>query len=299
MNEEIKNIEPVQMKARSIRASEEVFNKFKEISEAFGSQGDCLEQLIAAYEINIAKHTLKGLETDISDYQSHIDSIQRAFIHVLELNSNAEDRIKADFRALIESKDKTIIELQNNADELRKNLEEAKITYTSKIETLTIENNSLTSENSDILKHLSIVEKSLFEKESIISDKQTIIDNLNAEMTEYKEFKEINSKLINNISDLEKELKINADVATQNAAKIETLEQKIKALEEEYQKELAITAKEYEADKKAAVLDVREQLQTKIEKQAERIAELMEQVNKINAANMELKHSNNITLPKQ
>lgn len=290
MNEETKNTtEMVQMKTRSIRASEEVLNKFKELSENFENQSDCLEQLITAYEINTAKHTLTGLTTDISDYQSHIDSIQRAFLHVLELNSNAEERIKANFRASIESKDKYIIELQHNADELKKNLEEVKTAYENKFDTLAAENNSLNVEKSDILNRLDIAEKAASEKDSIITDKQLIIDSLNAKIEEYKGLKEINAQLSDSIAELEKTLKIKADSETKNAARVAELEKQIKAAEESYKKELSIMLKECEADKRAAVLDVREQQQAKIENQAEKIAELMEQVNRLSAENMELK----------
>lgn len=289
MTDETKSNDTVQMKTRSIRASEEVLNKFKALSEEFENQSDCLEQLITAYEINTAKHTLTGLETDISDYQVHIDSIQRAFLHILELNSHTEERVKAQFRASIESKDKSIIELQHNADELRKSIEEVKANYESRLEMLETENNSLNSEKFDIMNRLTTSEKLLSEKDSIITDKQIIIDNLNAEIAGYSELKEINAELSVNISELEKTLKIKADSEVKTAARIEELEKHIKASEEEHKKELAITTKECEADKRAAVLDAREQQQAKIEKQAEKISELMEQINKITAENMELK----------
>lgn len=290
MTEETKSTtEVVQMKTRSIRASEEVLNKFKELSESFENQSDCLEQLITAYEINTAKHTLTGLTTDISDYQNHIDSIQRAFLHVLELNNNAEERIKANFRASIESKDKYIIELQHNADELKKSLEEVKVAYENKIDTLATENKSLNAEMSDTINRLNTAEKAVNEKDSIITDKQLIIDNLKAEMTAYKELKEINAELSENVTKLEQTLKIKEDSEAKNTAKIEELEKQVTATEESHKKELSIMLKECEADKRAAVLDVREQQQAKIEKQAEKIAELMEQVNKLSTENIKLK----------
>ncbi|MGN1328584.1 MAG: hypothetical protein ACI4V4_02680, partial [Eubacterium sp.] len=191
------------------------------------------------------------------------------------------------------SKDKYIIELQHNADELKKNLEEAKAAYENKFDTLAAENNSLNAAKSDILNRLDIAEKAASEKDSIITDKQLIIDSLNAKVEEYKGFKEINAQLSGNIAELEKTLKIKADSETKNVARVAELEKQIKAAEESYKKELSIILKECEADKRAAVLDVREQQQVKIENQAEKIAELMEQVNKLSAENMELKQMRN------
>lgn len=281
MNEELKNTEPVQMKARSIRASEDVFIKFKELSESFGSQGDCLEQLITAYELNNSKNALPGVRSDISDFESHVNSIQQAYIHILELNSNAEDRIRQEFKIQLDSKDSIIVNLQKTVSELKNSLEEVKSNSESKIETLTIENNSLNNEKTDILNRLNNAEKMIAEKDSIIFDKQTIIEKLNADVLEHKELKEINSKL-------EKELKIKSDSAVCTAARAETLEKQLKALTEEHEKELAITAKEHEADKKIAVLEAREQQQTKIEKQSETIAEYMKKNNELIEYNKKL-----------
>lgn len=41
-------------KVRSIRADEQTYDKFKALSSEFDNQGDCLSQLIAAYEVSKA-----------------------------------------------------------------------------------------------------------------------------------------------------------------------------------------------------------------------------------------------------
>jgi chromosome segregation ATPase len=104
--------ETTQMKVRSIRADETVLDRFKEISEEFPNQSAALDSIIAAWETQNAKAVLSGMETDITDFESHLKSIQSAFLHVLDMNQNAEKRIRMDFKAQLESKDKTIIELQ-------------------------------------------------------------------------------------------------------------------------------------------------------------------------------------------
>ena len=118
-----------EIKVRSIRANEATLDKFKSLSSEFESQGDCLSQLITAYEISNAKHILTDVKADIADYESHINSIQQAFLHVLELNSNAEKRIRQEFNDLLCSKDSQIISLQERADKTEHELENANNIY--------------------------------------------------------------------------------------------------------------------------------------------------------------------------
>lgn len=118
-------MENIEMKTRSIRADEATLEKFKTLSESFENQGECLATLITAYEISNAKHVLSDMKTDIADYESHIQSIQEAFLHVLEMNNNAEQRIRQDYIALLQSKDKTIAELQSRSEDLQRAAEAA------------------------------------------------------------------------------------------------------------------------------------------------------------------------------
>ena len=83
-----------ELKVRSFRISEEVSAKLKELCEDFDNQNSALSALINAYEVQNAKATLIDRQTDISDYDTHIQAIQSAFLRSLEINENAEKRIK-------------------------------------------------------------------------------------------------------------------------------------------------------------------------------------------------------------
>ena len=99
-------------KVCSIRADEGTINKFKEITEQFPNGGECLKALITAHEIAQAKATVTGQETNISDFQAHIDSIVRAYIYSLDLTANTEERVREEFRQRIDSQAQTIADLQ-------------------------------------------------------------------------------------------------------------------------------------------------------------------------------------------
>ena len=116
------------LKVRSFRISEEVSEKLKHISENFDNQNAALESLIAAYEVQSAKAVLTERQTDISDYDAHLQAIQSAFLHSLEINENAERRIRAEFQSLLTSKDETIIMLQQQLDAAKASLDQAEHT---------------------------------------------------------------------------------------------------------------------------------------------------------------------------
>ena len=94
MNEEIKT--------RSFRITEETAEKFKSLCMEFPNQNAALESLINAYEIQSATAVLVDRQADISDYSSHIQALQSAFIHSLELNESAESRIRSAIGTAVE-----------------------------------------------------------------------------------------------------------------------------------------------------------------------------------------------------
>ena len=105
-----------ELKVRSFRLSEEVFEKIKHLSEDFDNQNAAMESLISAYELQSAKAVLTDRQTDIADYDTHLQAIQSAFLHSLEINENAERRIRAEFQNLLSSKDEMIMMLQEQLE---------------------------------------------------------------------------------------------------------------------------------------------------------------------------------------
>jgi len=103
-------------KVTSIRADEETTARFKKLLEQSPNSSECLKGLINAYEMSQAKSVLTGQETNISDFQNHLDSIMKAYVNVLDLTANAENRIRDEFRASLESKDKIILDLQERLE---------------------------------------------------------------------------------------------------------------------------------------------------------------------------------------
>lgn len=232
-----------EMKTRSIRADEETLDKFKALSEEFNNQGECLSSLINAYEIAKAKNTLTNMQTDIEDYESHISAIQKAFLHVLELNENTEVRCREELRSLLDSKDKTITDLQNrldaaiakseNAEQDHKTLEKENELLSEKIEKLTKDNDNLNDQ---------------------IKDKKEIIDSLNVQLADYIKIKD----------EFETKNQIIADFKLERAehtAEIKSLEAEIDKLNAA----IETNKKQAELDKQIAVNEIKSEYMDKLE----------------------------------
>ena len=117
-------------KVYSIRADEEVIAKLKEVTEQFPNASEALRALLTAQEMSQAKVVLKGQETGIEDFQAHADSLVRAYINALDLTANTEQRVRQEFIERLESKDKTIADLQKRTEEAEKAAKEAVVIAT-------------------------------------------------------------------------------------------------------------------------------------------------------------------------
>ena len=98
---------------RSVRADKKTFERLAKLADEFGeSQGAALEALINLWDTQQAKGALAGRKSDVEDFDSHLQALQRAFLHSLDLAQNAEARALDNYRATLESKDQVIKGLQ-------------------------------------------------------------------------------------------------------------------------------------------------------------------------------------------
>ena len=72
-----------------------------------------------------ASVVLTDRQTDITDYNSHIQALQAAFLHSLEITENTENRIRTEFQKQLDSKENTIISLQDLVNGLENRMKTA------------------------------------------------------------------------------------------------------------------------------------------------------------------------------
>ncbi len=69
---------------RSIRADAETIERFKALSEQFSNQGECLESLVRAYEMDNAKDCEVEMRSEIRSFESHTNALYGLYISSIE-----------------------------------------------------------------------------------------------------------------------------------------------------------------------------------------------------------------------
>lgn len=118
-------METKEMKPTSFRISDEIKERFKEISKSEGwNQDEALGKLIAIYELEQAKVIISSRKTEIETFESHLQALSEVYRMSLQLNQDAEERIKAAYINTLQSNQKTIQGLQSENEELKSRAED-------------------------------------------------------------------------------------------------------------------------------------------------------------------------------
>ena len=237
------------LKVKSFRISEETTDKFKSVCADFDNQNAALAALISAYEIQNAKAVLSTRQTELEDYDVHLQALQRAFLQSLELNTNAEERIRNEFARQLDTKDKTIADYQARIDELTADLKMVKENCNTDIQ---VSADKLSEALRDITevneKNVRLTDE-LNAAKATIQDKLSIIDGLTVRIPETEqlqtELKEKDAAIERNkaqyVADKEelnnKILQLNATV-TSLSAEIDKLKSAAEMAEEKHQLKL-------------------------------------------------------------
>lgn len=159
---------------RSFRISDDVNDKIKEIAaEIGGNQQQTLSKLIETYELQKGKAILVDKKSDIETFENYINSITRMYMGSLEDNQNVSALIRTEFEAQLQSKDKTIQDLQNQLSKA----EEIKQQAVTEAETLKNENGRLNE-------HIKSLTKEFETKNNDLQDMLNDKDNLNKVLAE-------------------------------------------------------------------------------------------------------------------
>lgn len=269
MSEELKN--------RSFRISDETTEKFRQLCSDFDNQNIALNALISAYEVQQAKTLITERQTDIGDYDTHLQALQSAFLHSLELNENAETRIRQEFQRQLDSKDNTIADLQERIKQAESDIK----TAGEQVTTITVESdtrvkqamNELDSMKKELVsanQQITELSESLTAVKSQIADKQQIIDNLNQQLSNVKEMTKKAETAEARAIKAESELK---DVKSE----LDGIKHKYTADIKELKQQLTLQAKEAEADKKEALADLKEKYITELDELRKKVQSLTEE----------------------
>ena len=114
---ENENNKPVTLQ---IRADEQTRTQFAELCGTLGlTQGAAMQSLLHLYELETAKGTITGSADIIDEVRSHSDSIINAFVGLLERNQNADNRIRQEYAAKLDSLQKALTDYQSRSQQAR------------------------------------------------------------------------------------------------------------------------------------------------------------------------------------
>ena len=240
---------------KSLRAPQDTFEKLKAIAadNQLGSQGEALTALIRLWEVNKAKVAVPDRATEIETFRSFLNKIEDAYIHSLEVNVAAEDRIKEHFAGRLEADDTLI----NSLQAAKKDLMEREQVLMDSVDDL--KHQLIDSENN--LRVVTDSKKSmeadymvrLQEKDRQLADKETLIATLTKKSSADEQ----------RIKELEDELLAGEDYQKQIAgltAQLNEVSSKLTTLQGDYEH----LQKESELKVQAARLEAQQEAQTRI-----------------------------------
>lgn len=289
MKGKVKKMDNTTMKTRSIRAEETVLEQFKELSEQFPNQSAALESLLNAYKMQTAKAKVVTRQTEIENFDSHLQALSSAFVNSIELAENTEQRIRGEFQQQLESKDKTIMELQSKEEstnatssELKKKLEEfeseTKAEIAVKDETI-----------KQLMDKLSNAEMATAKAEQSISDKQLIINSLNEQLTTATISAE-------KIVQAEKQVKAAETSQKKAESRADELSRQLEEEKKNHQQDTELSVKNAEIAKQQAdlelqkaVFNAKSELQDKVSELLEKISAQSETISELKATIAEIR----------
>lgn len=252
---------------KQIRLTDETFEQFKKIASDNGlTAQQTMDNLLLAYETGIAREETPDTRTDLDNFITHLNAIQESYLHMIQLNKDSEDRAKLEFIKKLESKDKTI-----------QNLQEQKAEADAAIETRQEDIDRL-MKLIDILKDDKIKDESTINSlNSQLDDKQNIITSLKKENSDLQELREQNKK---NLSVIES-LKANLETANKTITTINLDLQEQKAALEREKNNAAIANDKAELEKQIAVNQIKAEYQDKLEQLRENKGRMLEEIAKL------------------
>ena len=185
------------IKPATFRLNEDDINRFKEFASQNNlNQQEAFTSLLNTLELSNAKSSLGDRAKSIEVFQTTVNSLVKFYINSLEENTTAEERIREELNDQINKKDNTISALYEQVQDLKNERDSLKNQITE-LE----DKNKLLSDKNDKL------ETDIIDKSKAIEIANRNNNNLQDQVAEYKEYKNINIELEKNLGDLQNDNK--------------------------------------------------------------------------------------------
>lgn len=273
---------------RSFRVTDSVLQKFKHIQDDLDlTQDGALKLLVESYEFEAAKNAIPDRATEIANFQTKAGELVEAFMYSLQLNQDAETRIRAEFEFQLKTKDEALADVQaknqslkDRNDELlgmeqqllviqmeKANLQKEFDAFKEAQETLVKQHEKQVSDkdniNTMLTEKLAAAENKAAGYDALKAEKENLTLKLNESIQTIKDIK--------HQAELEKERYIRASEKSLDAAlrqaeithseALNSLRSELSAKAEKSRNELLQAIKDHSADMRKAELEKSELLQ--------------------------------------
>jgi hypothetical protein len=211
------------IKPATFRINIDDTKKFKDFADSNNlNQAEAFASLLNILELNNAKSALGSRANSIEVFQTTVNNLVKFYINSLEENVTTEDRIREDLSRELRIKDDTISNLMDQLQELK-----------TDNDTFINTTNTLESKIGDLTNSIAALKDEIIDKSNSLDIANRNNNNLQDQLSEYKEFKNENvtlkkqleqvqealnekstsvSTLINNIKQLEDKIKTDTDM---------------------------------------------------------------------------------------
>lgn len=190
-----KKMSEILIKPATFRLNEDDINRFKEFaSQNSLNQQEAFTSLLNTLELNNAKSALGDRAKSIEVFQTTVNSLVKFYINSLEENTTTEERIREELSQQISSKDNTISALYEQVQDLKNERDSLK----NQITELEDKNKLLFDKNDKL-------ESDILDKSKAIEIANRNNSNLQDQVAEYKEYKNINIELEKSLESLKKD----------------------------------------------------------------------------------------------
>lgn len=108
------------IKQTNFRIDQDTADAFRRFCEENGmNQAQGFDHIMQVVELDRAKAATPSRATEIEGFEKSVKDIMAAYLYSIEINNNAEARIREQFSSSLDRKDKTISDLQVKAEELQ------------------------------------------------------------------------------------------------------------------------------------------------------------------------------------
>lgn len=251
-----------EIKQTNFRLDENTVKVFRQFCEENGvNQAQGFDHIMQIVELDRAKAFTPDRLTEIEDFERSVKSIMAAYLKSIEINNNAEARIREQFASAIDRKNKLIgdLQAQNESLQAEKEASEAARNEARKAQA------AAEKGEKNAVEQLQIAKKMAVEQENYKNMIALQLAETNEKLNGYDSLKESEIDLRNKVSELERTI---TNLKTESENKFRS-----NHAQAELDKERAVMAKEREmheqlrqADRENAKLEVRiEQLQEEVE----------------------------------